>query len=97
MNWSNNAISAMVSPYLLIILVIALSLGYIIFLFSTGNASSIPMPSRNIPPPSTATNVVTREIGNGLVNTGLANVSPVNAPANTAARNALESALSKRV
>lgn len=97
MNWSNTAISAMVSPYLLIILVIALCLGYIIFLFSTGNASSIPMPSRNIPPPSTATNVVTREIGNGLVNTGLANVSPVNAPANTATRNALESALSRRV
>jgi hypothetical protein len=55
------------------------------------------MPSRSIPPPSTATNVVTRGIGNGLVNSGLANVSPVNKSFNTAGRNAFESALGKAV
>lgn len=94
MNWANNAIAAMASPYLLIGSVVLLSLGYIIMIFSSGKVPSLPMPSRNIPPPSTATNVVTREIGNGLVNAGVANVSP---PSNTAERNALESALSKRV
>jgi hypothetical protein len=94
MNWANNAITAMASPYLLIGVVILLSLGYILMIFSSGKVPSLPMPSRNIPPPSTATNVVTREIGNGLVNAGVANISP---PSNTAERNALESALSKRV
>ena len=94
MNWANNAMSSMASPYLLIGSVVLLSLGYIIMLFSSGKVPSLPMPSRNIPPPSTATNVVTREIGNGLVNAGVANVAP---PSNTAERNALESALSKRV
>jgi hypothetical protein len=93
MNWANTAAASMASPYLLVGLVILLSVGYIIFLFSSGKAPNLSMPSLNIPKPSTATNFVTRGIGNGLVNSGVSNV----APENNAARNALESALSKRV
>jgi hypothetical protein len=107
MNWASTATSSMASPYLLVGLVIVLSVGYLILLFTTGKAPTLSMPSNTIPPPSTATNVVTRGIGNGLVNIGFAkaapanagptNVSPINVPRNTAGRNALESALSKRV
>ena len=93
MNWASTAMAAMVSPYLLVGLVILLSVGYIIFLFSSGKSPNLGMPSMNIPSPSTATNFVTRGIGNGLVNTGVSNISANN----NAARNALESALSKRV
>lgn len=97
MNWASSATSAMASPYLLIGLIIVLSIGYIIFLFSSGQAPTLSMPSRSIPPPSTATNIVTRGIGNGLVNSGLANVSSVNKSFNTAGRNTFESALGKAV
>lgn len=94
MNWASSAAAAMVSPYLLVGLVIILSVGYIIFLVSSGKAPSLSMPPNTIPPPSTATNFVTRGIGNGLVNAGFTNVAPAT---NTATRNALESALSKGV
>jgi hypothetical protein len=93
MQWANTATASMTSPYLLIGLVILLSVGYLILLFSSGKSQSIPMPSMNIPPPSTATNFVTRGIGNGLVNSGVSNL----ARENNSTRNALESALAKRV
>ena len=92
MNWASTATASMASPYLLVGLVILLSVGYIIFLFSSGKAPNLGVPSMNIPSPSTATNFVTRGIGNGLVNAGVSNVA-----GNNATRNALESALSKRV
>jgi hypothetical protein len=102
MNWASTATSSMASPYLLVGLVIVLSVGYLIILFTSGKAPTLSMPSNTIPPPSTATNIITRGIGNGLVNVGFAkaepeNASPINIPRNTAGRNALESALSKRV
>jgi len=104
MNWANTATAAMASPYLLVGLVILLSIGYIIFLFSTGQSPSLSMPSSFIPNPSTATNFLTRGIGNGLVKTGMANTKPANAPnagppplPNNGKRNAFESALSKAV
>ena len=75
MNWANLATISGASPYLLTGLVILLCLGYIIMLISSGKAPSLNMPSMMIPPPSTATNTLTRGIGNGLVNSGVANVN----------------------
>ena len=76
MNWINTATVA--GPYLLIILVIMLSLGYIILVSTSGKDISIPSPSMTIPPPETATNYVTRGIGNSLINSGLSKVSSSN-------------------
>lgn len=91
MNWANTA--TMAAPYLVVGLVIILSIGYIILLLSSGKALSLPQPSMNIPPPSTATNSLTRAIGNGLVASKAANV----VAGNTAERSLLNSALSKGV
>jgi hypothetical protein len=74
MNWANTATSA--APYLMLFLVIVLAIGYIFLLFtSSGAKSSVESPSLTIPPPNTATNLMTRGIGNSLVSSGLANVS----------------------
>lgn len=72
MNWTNTAIIA--GPYVILFLVIGLSLGYIILVFTRNRFTSTPAPSMNIPPPETATNYVTRGIGNSLVSTGMANI-----------------------
>jgi hypothetical protein len=73
MNWTNTAVIA--GPYVILFTVIALSIGYIILLF-TRNSFSATNSSRqiNIPPPETATNYVTRGIGNSLVSFKMANV-----------------------
>ena len=92
MHWASTATAA--APYLVIGSVIVFTVGYIILLFSSGRAPSLSMPPSTIPSPNTSTNFVTRAIGNGLVNTGMVNVGP---PTNTAARNILESGLSKKV
>jgi hypothetical protein len=100
MNWANTATASMASPYLLVGLVIILSIGYILFLVSSGQTPSLSMPSSMIPYPSTATNFVTRGIGNALVNSGMANTKPANAGnarANNGKRDAFESVLSKAV
>jgi len=72
MNWTNTATIA--GPYLILFTVIGLSLGYIILLFSRKRFSSTPSPPMNIPPPESATNYVTRGIGNSLVSSGVANI-----------------------
>jgi hypothetical protein len=72
MNWTNTATVA--GPYIILFLVIGLSLGYIILLFTRKRFTSSPSPQMNIPPPETATNYVTRGIGNSLAATGMANI-----------------------
>lgn len=74
MTWADTA--TQFSPYLLSGLVIVLLVGYLLYLTGSGKRVTLPMPSANIPPPETATNFVTEAIGNGLVSTGVANVSP---------------------
>ena len=72
MNWTNTAVVA--GPYLILFLVIGLSLGYIILLFTRKSFATTPSQPINIPPPETATNYVTRGIGNSLVSSGVANI-----------------------
>ena len=91
MSWLDSATQFV--PYLMTGLVIALLIGYLLYIFGLGKAGTLQMPSANIPPPATATNYVTRAIGNGLVAAG-ANVSPI---ANTAHANVANSVLSKGV
>jgi hypothetical protein len=95
MNWANMAAMAGLSPYLIVIVVILLCIGYIIFLVSSGTITSLSMPSMTIPPPSTATNIVTKGIGQSLVSTGVANIGRNSPPANTAGKQALNSILAK--
>jgi hypothetical protein len=72
MNWTNTATLA--GPYIMLFTVIGLSIGYIILVFTRKRFSAAPSPPMNIPPPETATNYVTRGIGNSLVSTGMANI-----------------------
>ena len=72
MNWTNTAIIA--GPYVMLFLVIGLSLGYIILLFTKSRSSSERQERMNIPPPESATNYVTRGIGNSLSATGMADI-----------------------
>ena len=101
MNWANMASMAGLSPYLITTVVILLCVGYIIFLLSSGTFQGLSMPSMSIPPPSTATNVVTRKIGQGLVSSGVSNVNrnyrpqEISPAANTAGQRALNSVLAK--
>jgi hypothetical protein len=73
MNWINTAIIA--GPYLMLGTVIVLSIGYILLQFTSIGSKGIGNPSMSIPPPETATNYVTRGIGNSLVSSGLGRVS----------------------
>lgn len=73
MNWINSA--KMVGPYIMIIIVILLSIGYITLLFTSGKSQNVGPSSMNIPPPETATNYLTRGIGNSLVSSGMGQVS----------------------
>jgi hypothetical protein len=72
MNWTNTAVVA--GPYVILFVVIALSLGYIILLFTKSRSSSQREEKINIPPPESATNYVTRGIGNSLSATGMADI-----------------------
>jgi hypothetical protein len=72
MNWTNTAVLA--GPYLILFLVIGLSIGYIILLFTRKSFATGPSRPMNIPPPETATNYVTRGIGNSLVSSGVATI-----------------------
>lgn len=110
MNWANLANVAGVSPFLLSFLVVLLCVGYIIYLLSSGKPPSLPYMNTSIPSPMSATNIVTRGIGNSLVRSGLSNTSlrnssqtprnsyqpPVISPiTNTSKRLDFESALAK--
>ena len=79
-----------VGPNIITGAVILMCLGYIIMLVTSGSMPSLSIPPSSIPPPATATNSLTRAIGNSMINTGLVNEQP-------GAMNAFESGLSKRV
>ena len=72
MNWLNSATLA--GPYILLFTVIGLSIGYILLIFLRKRGPSSPEQPMNIPPPESATNYVTRGIGNSLVSTGMATI-----------------------
>ena len=102
MQWADSA--KRIAPTLMIGAVIVLVGGYIMYMFGSGKAPSLPMPPANIPPPSTATNVITEGIGNGLAAAGMpvnrnsrnanANAGPI---ANNAHKNVAASVLSAGV
>jgi hypothetical protein len=73
MTWTTAASTA--APYVLVGTVVALSIGYLIYLLGAGKKTSLPLPPSSIPPPETATNILTSAIGKGLNATGLANIS----------------------
>jgi hypothetical protein len=68
MEWSSSA--AQHAPTILVGAVIVFAIGYVLLLFGGGGAPALSMPSLErrtpTPPPNTATNVLTRTIGNGL-------------------------------
>ena len=98
MNWTNMASATATTPFIMIGFVIILSIGYILMLISRGQLPSLSMAPTPTPSPNTATNVVTRAIGNGLVNTGMVDAPRYNArDATNNARAAFESGLSKAV
>lgn len=72
------------------VLVILLCLGYIIMVTTSGALPSLSVPPSSIPSPATATNGLTRAIGNSMISSGVVNEQP-------GALNAFESGLSKRV
>lgn len=96
MTWTTGAASA--APYILVGVVILFSIGYLLFLWGAGKKTNLPAPPMVIPPPESATNILTSAIGNGLKATGLATVGSLR---NTAGRSAsantaqLESVASK--
>ena len=59
------------APILLTGLVIFLTGGYLLMMVRGGKAPALQMPSMSIPPPETATNVLTQNIGEGLKNAGM--------------------------
>jgi hypothetical protein len=86
------------APYVLTGFVVVISGGYILYLLNSGRSPSISLPASTIPPPDTATNFITRNIGQGLSAMGLTPVSK-NAAANANRNrndNIDESVLSKK-
>jgi hypothetical protein len=73
MTWTTAASSA--APYILVATVVAFSIGYLLYLFGAGKKTSLPLPPSTIPPPETATNLLTSAIGKGLNASGLTTVS----------------------
>lgn len=80
MTWATSAKAA--APYVLVGVVILFSIGYLLYLWGAGKKSVLPSPPMTIPPPSTATNMLTSAIGNSLKATGLATVSAATATPN---------------
>ena len=86
------------APYVLTGFVVVISGGYILYLLNSGRSQSISLPASTIPPPDTATNFITKNIGQGLSAMGLTPVSK-NAAANANRNrndNIDESVLSKK-
>lgn len=89
------------APYLMIGTLVAILVGYVLLLFFSGKGPSLPPKMNVIPPPNTATNSLTEGIGNSLVNTGMASITPPigNAPRqnNLRENNTFNTAFSKGV
>jgi hypothetical protein len=81
MNWTNTA--SLLGPYVMLFVVIVISIGYIILIFLRKTVSSGSNEKMTIPPPDSATNYMTRGIGNSLSASGIADID--------------ESALSKKI
>ncbi len=77
MTWTTAAASA--APYVLVGVVILFSIGYLLYLWGAGKRIAFQGPPGSIPPPESATNVLTSAIGNSLKATGLASVSAFSA------------------
>jgi len=87
-------------PYLIIGTLVAILIGYVLLLFFSGKGPSLPPRMNTIPPPNTATNALTEGIGNSLVNTGMARVTPPMPPPtrqNNILNNTFNTAFSKGV
>jgi hypothetical protein len=65
------------APYLIVGSLVLILIGYVLLLFFSGKGPSLPPKMNVIPPPKTATNPFTEGIGNSLVNSGFANVEPL--------------------
>jgi len=82
------------APILLTGLVILLAGGYLLMMVRGGKTPTLQMPAMSIPPPETATNVLTQNIGEGLKSAGMS----VNRNEGTNRNNSLNaSLLSKHV
>ena len=64
MDWASSAATA--APTILVGAVIVFTIGYMLLLFGKGSSVSIPSFRMPAAPPDTATNALTRTIGNGL-------------------------------
>jgi hypothetical protein len=90
MTWTTGSSAA--APYILVGVVVVFIIGYLLFLFGSGKRVTMNLPSATIPPPETATNVITNAIGNGLKAAGLAEVRPNAQGGVNTTKNALTSA-----
>jgi len=72
MTWLDSAKAF--APYFLTGTVVIIAGGYILYILTTGKAPSISLPSSSIPPPDTATNFITKNIGRGLSSMGLTSI-----------------------
>ena len=61
-------------PIILVGAVVVFAIGFILMSWKSGKLK-MPSITMSIPPPNTATNVVTEAVGNGLAATGAANVN----------------------
>lgn len=106
MTWATGAVAF--APYLLVGVVVVFAIGYLLFLFGSGKRPTMNLPGPSIPPPETATNIITNAIGNGLKAAGvnvkntpksLVSLSPSmkESLSNSELRSILESRLSKQV
>lgn len=68
--FSTSSASGM-APYVISGTVVAILIGYLLFLFSGNKLPSLPAPPSSMPSPESATNFVTRNINNGLSSLGV--------------------------
>jgi hypothetical protein len=68
--FSTSSISGM-APFVISGALVALLVGYVLYLFSGNKLPSLPAPPSSMPSPQSATNFVTRNINNGLASLGV--------------------------
>ncbi len=85
-SWASSAQAF--APYIIVGTILIFVIGYLLTLFSGGKAPNLPMPPSVLPPPETATNLVTKGINNGLSAAGLVPVVK-NVSANTPGASAI--------
>lgn len=70
-NLFSSAPSSGMAPYVMSGLVVSLVGGYVLYLFSGNKLPTLPAPPASMPSPQSATNIVTRNINNGLASLGV--------------------------